>query len=115
MYFMESKLKGLSDAGLYWYNHIKVIERNRESAVDYTKRHNLNIQTLYDWKHRFFKTGVLKKSAGKQIHFQKISVQEAKPETNITPVKIYFPNGIVLEIQAGCTDTRIVSLLKNWL
>lgn len=111
---MGAKLEELSEVGLHWYNHVKAIERNREPAVVYCKRHNIKIQTLYDWKHEFYKTGILTKSKNKQIKFQKLTIQKPEPATVRNPVKIHFPNGIIIEMQEGFSDSCITALLKSW-
>ena len=111
---MEDKLKGLSDTGLHWYNHIKAIERNKETSIIYCNWHKLNIQTLYDWKHQFYKTGILTKSKKNQINFQKVTIEKPEPEAIRNPVKIHFPNGVIVEMQEGCSDSRITAILKSW-
>jgi hypothetical protein len=111
---MDDKLEGLSDAGLHWYNHLKAIERNRETAIVYCKRHKLNIQTLYDWRHQFYKTGILSKSKKNQISFQKLTIANPEPEAVKSPVKMHFPNGVIVEMQEGSADSRITALLAAW-
>ena len=101
--------KALTDKQRYWLIHIERCEATGCSMVAYAREQSLDLKQFYNWKMRLSRLGILPQIP-KSETFKRVTVIPS-PEFG-TGCRIECPNGIRIEVEAGCDPAWLSLIFK---
>ena len=98
-----------------WLNHLQCCQARGQSMAAYAKVEGLDLKTLYNWRYRLKKKGVLEDAfLDKRLppaHFQKLVVTR---ETSCSgAIRLHCPNGRILEFDSGVDPGYVKQLIEG--
>jgi hypothetical protein len=90
-----------------WLEHIRACEASGQTMVAYAAEHKLEVRTLYGWKKRLVRKGVLP-GRGSRASFQRVRVAgDGGGEW-----RIQLPNGIAVAFSGAVDGIALSTVLK---
>jgi hypothetical protein len=99
----------LTDKQRYWLDHIKSCEASGQTMVAYATEQGFDLKRFYNWKMRLRRLGVLPASRG-PVAFKPVRVIASQDPGK--ECRIALPNGIDLQVTAGCDPRWLASIVK---
>jgi hypothetical protein len=95
-----------------WLGHLKACELSGQRLSEYASSNGILPHTLYNWKSRLRRLGVLERPPEEASAFQSISVMEELSAPSFD-CRISFPNGVTFDLAHSFDSKRISSLLSE--
>ena len=106
---MEKK-QPLTAKQRFWLEHIKASKAQGVSLSAYAQAQGLKLQTLYDWKWRLGKLGLLGQ-ASQACGF--VAVQVKSPVREQGLCRVHLANGVCVEFELAMGEASIGQMLRN--
>jgi hypothetical protein len=98
-----------------WLNHIRRCEARGQTLAAYAKAEGIDLKTLYNWRYRLKKKGVLEAGAPRSARstpaFHRVVV--AREAFGHSEIRLRWPNGRVLEFDSGVDPRYVRGLIEG--
>jgi hypothetical protein len=111
----DRKSASLTTAQRVWLNHMQCCQARGQSLAGYAKAESLDLKSLYNWRYRLKKLGVLEDASVETspvpAGFRKVVV--ARESFGGGVVRLHWPNGRVLEFDSGIDPGYVTRLIEG--
>ena len=102
--------KRLTEKQIFWRDHLKACEAQGMSLSAYAQAQGLKLQSLYDWKWRLGKLGLLA-CASEGDRF--VAVQVEPPAVERGVCRVHLTNGVCVELDVSLSEATMRAVLRT--
>jgi hypothetical protein len=106
----QTQIQELTDRQQYWLDHVRAIERNGGSVLEYAASHGISTGSLYYWRRwatkRRNRDDTMQTEA--VTAFQRIAVRQEPA----TVCRVKMPNGAMIELAGHVTDQMLQTVIR---
>lgn len=84
---------GLTEKQRFWLDHWQRCQATSGTIKAYAEAHELSLPAMYSWRRELIARGLLQ-GRSQRVQFKRLAVL---PEARPIPLRILFPNGVVVE------------------